>query len=71
MQSGLFYGYLGLVEGIIARIKREVRSDPVVVATGGLAPVLARESPEIHEIDEHLTLEGLRIIYERNRPSGS
>ena len=71
MQSGLFYGYLGLVEGIIARIKREVRSDPVVVATGGLAPVLAGESPEIHEIDEHLTLEGLRIIYERNRPSGS
>jgi len=70
MQSGLFYGYLGLVEGIIARIRREVRSDPVVVATGGLAPVLARESSEIHEIDEHLTLEGLRIIYERNRTSG-
>jgi len=70
MQSGLFYGYLGLVEGIIARIKREVRSDPVVVATGGLAPVLAKESAEIHEIDEHLTLEGLRIIYERNRTSG-
>lgn len=70
MQSGLFYGYLGLVEGILARIKREVRTDPVVVATGGLAPVLAKESPEIHEIDEHLTLEGLRIIYERNRSPG-
>jgi len=70
MQSGLFYGYLGLVEGIIARIRREVRSDPVVVATGGLAPVLAKESSEIHEIDEHLTLEGLRIIYERNRTTG-
>lgn len=70
MQSGLFYGYLGLVEGIIDRMKRELRSDPVVVATGGLAGILAKESSKIHEIDENLTLEGLRIIYERNRASG-
>ncbi|OGP34751.1 MAG: pantothenate kinase [Deltaproteobacteria bacterium GWC2_65_14] len=70
MQSGLFYGYLGLVEGIIDRMKRELGSDPVVVATGGLAGILAKESSKIHEIDENLTLEGLRIIYERNRASG-
>lgn len=70
MQSGLFYGYLGLVEGIIDRMKRELRSDPVVVATGGLAAILAKESSKIHEIDENLTLEGLRIIYERNQASG-
>lgn len=70
MQSGLFYGYLGLVEGIIDRMKRELRSDPVVIATGGLAAILAKESSKIHEIDENLTLEGLRIIYERNQASG-
>lgn len=70
MQSGLYFGYLGLVEGIIDRMKREVRSDPVVIATGGLARILAADSSRIHEIDENLTLEGLRIIYERNLQAG-
>lgn len=70
MQSGLYYGYLGLVEGIIDRMKREVRSDPVVIATGGLARIIAGESSRVDEIDENLTLEGLRIIYERNLPPG-
>jgi len=66
MQSGLFYGYVAMVEGIIDRIRKEVRLEPLVIATGGLARTIAAETSKIHVIDENLTLEGLRIIYERN-----
>ena len=66
MQSGIFYGYVALVDGIIDRIRKEVRIDPLVIATGGLAGAIAAESSKIHVIDENLTLDGLRIIYERN-----
>lgn len=54
------------MEGIIDRMKREIRHETLVIATGGLARTIASESPRIDIIDENLTLDGLRIIYERN-----
>jgi len=67
IQAGLFYGYLGLVDGIVARMKQELREDPYVLATGGLAGLIEPHSQTIDEVDPNLTLEGLRIIFERNR----
>ena len=69
MQSGIYFGYLGLVDGILARIKREVPELRKVVATGGLASLFAEESVHIDEVDSELTLKGLKIIYDRNRTS--
>ena len=67
MQSGLFFGYLGLVDGILKRMKEEVPNVKRIIATGGLAPLLAKESEYIDEVDPDLTLKGLKLIYERNR----
>jgi type III pantothenate kinase len=67
MQSGLVYGYVGLVDGICARMAEELGFAPKVVATGGLAALVADVSKAITEVDEHLTLQGLRILHERNR----
>jgi type III pantothenate kinase len=71
VQSGLYYGYLGLVDGILERMLQEMRDldspKPKIVATGGLARLIAGDSDYIEIIDDMLTLDGLRLIYERNR----
>jgi type III pantothenate kinase len=67
MQSGLYFGYLGLVDGILARMKSELPPLKKILATGGLAKLLAPDSEYIEEVIEDLTLEGLKIIYDRNR----
>ncbi len=67
VQSGLYYGYIGLVDGILKRMIAELGDHVRVIATGGLAKLIGRGSEYIEEIDENLTLEGLRLIYERNR----
>jgi type III pantothenate kinase len=67
MQSGLYFGYLGLVDGILERMKKEVGKPKRVVATGGLAALFVGDSQHIDETDSELTLKGLKIIYDRNR----
>jgi type III pantothenate kinase len=67
MQSGIIYGYVGLVEGMVARIQSEMAQKARVVATGGLSPLIARETSIINTVEPDLTLIGLRIILELNR----
>jgi type III pantothenate kinase len=66
IQAGIVFGYVGLVDGIVRRMAAEEGLTPRVIATGGLAPLIGRESQTIEIVDEHLTLEGLRILYRRN-----
>ena len=77
LQSGLYFGYIGLVDGILERILAELKQgeskqaepgeEPRIVATGGLARMISEDSRYIQEIDEWLTIDGLRILFERNR----
>lgn len=65
MQAGIIFGYAGLVEALVGRIAREVGGSPKVVATGGLAELIVRETGAVPVVDQHLTLEGLRLLWER------
>ncbi|MEA3544194.1 MAG: type III pantothenate kinase [Thermodesulfobacteriota bacterium] len=67
MQSGIFFGYVGLVEGIVSRMKKELPERPKVIATGGLAVSISAATSCIDQVEPFLTLDGLRILYERNR----
>lgn len=66
MQSGLFFGYVSLVEGMVKRIKDEMKDNPLVIATGGLADLVSHETKVIEHVEPFLTLEGLRLIFERH-----
>ena len=64
MQAGMYYGYAGSVDNIVTKIKEELGEDATVIATGGLARMIAKEAKTIDTIDSELTLEGLKIIYD-------
>ena len=69
IQSGLFFGYVAMIDGLVRRIRGEIPGgdQAIVIATGGLAPVLADATEAIQHVDANLTLDGLRLIWERNR----
>jgi type III pantothenate kinase len=68
LQSGVVYGYAGLVDGVVERMRGEMRGTPTVIATGGLAQLIAGVARSIQHVNETLTLEGLRLLYERAHP---
>ncbi len=67
IQSGLLFGYVGMVEGIVRRFKEELGPTTKVIGTGGYAQIIAGETDVIEEVNVDLTLEGLRIIFDMNR----
>jgi type III pantothenate kinase len=66
MRSGLFWGYLGLIEGLVTRIKAEFGAPMTVIATGGLASLFFKQTPAIDILDQDLTIRGLVLIHARN-----
>jgi len=66
MNVGIIYGFAGLVDGIVGRMKQESEEEPTVIATGGLAPLLCEVSESIDQVEEFLTLEGLMALYRKN-----
>ena len=69
LQSGAVYGFAASVDGMVARFQAELDGEAVVVATGGLASVIAPVASSIQHVEPHLTLHGLRVVHERNRPT--
>jgi type III pantothenate kinase len=67
MQSGIVYGFAGLVDGILSRVREELGDEATAIATGGHAAAIAPFCDQIDEVDDLLTLTGLRLIWERNR----
>ncbi|PTX55259.1 type III pantothenate kinase [Melghirimyces profundicolus] len=67
VQAGVFYGYVGVVDGIVSRMKEQMQQTPTVVATGGLAELICGETRTIDAVDPLLTLKGLKMVYERNQ----
>ena len=68
IESGLYYGYIGLVDGLVRRMRGQLGPDAICIATGGLAGIIAPEVDVIEHVDPDLTLQGLRMVWERNRP---
>ena len=68
MQAGVIFGFVGQIDEIVRRIKAEMKQDMRVIATGGMAKMISRESKSIDKVDNFLTLTGLRVLYERNQP---
>ncbi|MEW6777952.1 MAG: type III pantothenate kinase [Bdellovibrionota bacterium] len=67
MQAGILYGYAGLIDGVVNRIKAEVKTDPKVIATGGLAALVAQEAKTIEKVEPFLTLWGLKLLWDLNK----
>ena len=67
MQSGIIFGYAGLIDGIVERIQKELGKKAMVVATGGYADIIAKETKFINEVNPNLTLIGIRVIHDLNK----